>query len=270
MKKFITLLISVFMIFSLASCSSKEDKKEEASDKKQIKIGCTTFSEITLKLAEDEIKKLGYEIEYVNFDTNILPLTAANDGSVDISFGQHEKFVKTFNQQNKGNLAMVQPYVYTTGIGLYSEKHKKLEDIPNGAQIGIMNDAMNLDRGLKIMENAGLIKLNKKENGTCTVLDIKENPKNLKFIEMEQMQTVKSLADLDASLVFFTHMFNAKKDVNAYLARDNDAKDYPMGIITKEENKNAKWAVDIANALKSESVQKKVDNHFKGVFEFYK
>ncbi len=270
MKKFIILIVSIFMIFSFVSCSSKENKKEENSDKKQIKIGCTTFSEITLKLAEDEIKKLGYEVEYINFDTNILPLKATNDESVDASFGQHEKFVKKFNEQNKGNLAMVQPHVYTTGIGLYSEKYKKIEDIPNKAQIGIMNDAMNLDRGLKIMEKSGLIKLNEKDSGTYTVLDIVENPKELKFVEMEQMQTVKSLEDLDAALVFFTHMFNAKKDVNSYLTRDSDAKDYPMGIITKEENKNTKWAVDIANVLRSESVQKKINDYFNGVFEFYK
>lgn len=269
MKKFIALAIVVVMSFGLIACSKKEDKKEEASSKTKIKIGCTNFSKISLELASDEIKKMGYEVEYVLFDTNVLPLTAANDGSVDISFGQHEKFVQNFNSQNKGNLAMVEPHVYTTGIGLYSEKHKKIEDIPTGGKIAIMNDAMNLDRGLKILQDAGLIKLDQKEGKASTVLDIKENPKKLELVQVEQMQTVSSLKDVDASIVFFTHMFNAKKDVTSYLARDKDAKDYPMGIITKEENKNQKWAVDIAKALKSESAQKKINDHFKGVFEFY-
>lgn len=275
MKKVIAFMLFIVMAVSLVSCSNGENSKEESKEKskveekKNIKIGCTNFSKISLELADEEIKKMGYEVEYVLFDTNILPLTAANEGSVDISFGQHEKFVENFNSQKGGDLALVEPHVYTTGIGLYSEKHKTIEDIPKGGKIAVMNDAMNLDRGLKILEEAGLIKLETKEGQSATVLDVKENPKELEFIEVEQMQTVSSLKDVDAAVIFFTHMFNAKKDVNSYLARDKDAKDYPMGIITKKENKDSKWATDIAKALKTETSQKKINEHFKDVFEFY-
>lgn len=212
-KKFIIFAFFIVLSLSSVACRKNNDKQiGENEDKKKIKIGCTEVSEISLKAAEQDMKEMGYDVEFVIFDSNILPIKSVNDGSVDISFGQHLKFAQKFNEENNGDLDMVEPYTYYTGIGLYSEKHSKLEDLPNGAKISIMNDAMNMDKGLRMLEDAGLIKLDDEKKGTYSLMDIKENPKNFEIIDMEQAQTVRSLEDLDGSIVFFTHMLNVGKD----------------------------------------------------------
>ena len=43
-------------------------------------------------------------------------------------------------------------------MGLYSEKHKKANEIPDGSEIAIPNDPTNQARALKLLDAAGLLK----------------------------------------------------------------------------------------------------------------
>ena len=46
-------------------------------------------------------------------------------------------------------------------MGLYSEKYKKANEIPDGSEIVIPNDPTNQARALKLLDAAGLLKLKK-------------------------------------------------------------------------------------------------------------
>lgn len=271
MKKRILSLVAVSMLAlgALTGCGSgTESNVENESGKSEIKIGGTSISEVTYNAIKEDFEKLGYKTEFVLFDANPVVLEACNSGEVDMALGQHIKFVKSFNENNSGDLDMAKPYGYYTGIGLYSEKFDSIEDIPDNAEIAIMNDAMNMDIALSILQENNLIKLDDKVD-TYTVADIVENPKNLKIVDMDQAQTVTALEDMDAACVFFTHMANAGKDPASYIARDSQLINYPMGVIVKEENVESDWAVDFAKGFKNENVQNEINEAFPGVFTFY-
>lgn len=246
----------------------KESNNGEGDEKTTIIIGGTSISEVTYQAIKPEFEKLGYTTKFVSFDSNPVVLQACNSGEVDIALGQHLKFVKSFNESNSGDLDMAKPYGYYTGIGLYSNKYESVDEIPDGAQIAIMNDAMNMDIGLKILEEVGLIELDPNLE-TYTVADIVNNPKNLEIIDMDQAQTVTALEDVDAACVFFTHMSNAGKDPASYIARDQQLINYPMGVIVKGANVESAWATDFAKCFRIDSVQKEINEAFPGVFEFY-
>ena len=89
---------------------------------------------------------------------------------------------------------------------MYSSKHDSVEEIPEGGQIGLCNDATNQTRGLKLLEEQGLIKLDENVE-TPTVYDIVENPKNLEFIEAEMSVLPQSYEDVDAIVVAGQHMY---------------------------------------------------------------
>lgn len=268
-KKMSTLLLGAILCFSLSACSTKNEDKNTKADK-IIKIGGTEISQVSYEAMNKEFEKMGYKTEFICFDANPVVLEACNSGEVDVALGQHRKFVKSFDENNGGDLEMVKPYGYYTGIGLYSEKYDSVKEFPKGATIAIMNDAMNMDIGLRVLEKAGLIKLNQKDSGAYTLVDIDENPKNLNIVDMDQAQTVRSLEDMDGALVFFTHMNNAGKDPKSYIVRDDQSVNCPMGPIVKKANSNEKWAVDFASCLRVKSVQKEIDKSFPGVFTFYK
>jgi D-methionine transport system substrate-binding protein len=270
MKKnfyFSKIVFITVIILGLFGCNNKNTT--DPADKKEISIAVTEISEVSLKAAENEFQKRGFKEKLILVDSNISVLKSVNDGSVDAAMAVHKPFMEKFNKENNGDLVMVQPYTYYTGIGLYSEKYKSLDEIPQKARISIMNDAMNMDKGLRMLEDAGLITLDKGKEGAYTIIDIKDNPKNIEIIEMDQAQTVKSLSELDAAVVFFTHMRNAGKDYTAYLFRDQDAKEYPIALVVKKGNENAPWAAALAESLKSEESVKVINEYFGGVFTIY-
>ncbi|MDR0880477.1 MAG: methionine-binding protein [Clostridioides sp.] len=275
-KRLIAIMATLMMVFTMTACSSKttgdaekkETEKTEATDK-VIKVGGTEISKVYYDAMQSEYEKMGYKTEFVLFDSNPVILEACNSGQVDVALGQHAKFVESFNETKGGKLAMVKPYGFYTGIGLYSEKYKKAEEFPDGSTIAIMNDPMNMDIGLRTLQKAGLIKLGE-DKGTYSIVDVKENPKNLKIMDMDQAQTVRSLSDMDGALVFFTHMNNAGKDPASYIVRDDVSVNAPMGVIVKKESADKKWATDYASTLRNESVQKTITDKFPKVFTFYK
>ena len=74
-------------------------------------------------------------------------------------------------------------------MGFYSKNIHSLKDIPDGATFAIPNDPSNEGRGLQLIEKAGLIKLQPGKDGSAiTVADIIDNPKHLKFKELEAAQ----------------------------------------------------------------------------------
>lgn len=261
-------IVITILVLGLLGCGSKKEEPS-SEEKKEVSIAVTEISEVSLKAAESEFQNKGFKEKLILVDSNVALLKSINDGSVDAGMAVHKAFMEKFNKENNGDLVMVQPYTYYTGIGLYSEKYKSLDEIPQKARISIMNDAMNMDKGLRMLEDAGLITLDKSKNDQYTLLDIKENPRNIEIIEMDQAQTVKSLEELDGAVVFFTHMRNAGKDYTTYLFRDQDAKDYPIALVVKKGNENAPWAVALAESLRSEEAGKVIKEYFGGVFTIY-
>lgn len=255
-----------------ASSQVSEDTQEETkseSKEKVIKIaGTASVSEVFYEALKEKYEAMGYKTEFIAFDSNPVCLEACASGETDISLGQQKKFVQSYNANNGADLDMVKPYGMFTGIGLYSEKYESIDDIPDGSQIAVMNDATNEDVSLKILETAGLIKLSD-DVEFVTVADITENPKNLEIIEMEQAQTVTALDDMAAACCWFTHMSASGKDPSSYLIRDEVMINYPMGVIANAEDAASDWAVAMAECLRDPEVQAAIDEVFPNVFEFY-
>ncbi|GKX53127.1 MetQ/NlpA family ABC transporter substrate-binding protein [Budvicia aquatica] len=263
MKKLLAGLSCFLIILGLTACDSA-DKPSEA----KLKIACNEVSCAIIEPGLSWIKQHGLNVELVMMDNNVNIIKSVNDGSVDAGVGVHSKFMESFNQQNNGKLVMVKPYPFTTGIGFYSERYKSLDTLPEQAKIAIMNDAMNMDRGLRMLQSAGLIELDKTKNDSYSLLDITKNPKQLEFIDMDQTQTVRSLQDVDGAVVFFTHMRNANKDFRSYIVRDKSANEFPMGLVVRQDNTEQPWANTLAEALRSESVRQGITKNFDGVFEY--
>ena len=258
---------------AVQTAAAKEEAKETEERKtdkedKVIKIAGTSVSQVFYEAFKDKYEAQGYKTEFIPFDANPVCLEACASGEVDVSLGQQKKFMENFNKNNGADLAMVKPYGLYTGIGLYSNEYTSVEEIPEGAQIAVMNDASNEDVALRISEDAGLIKISE-EVELATVADIVENPKNLEIIEMEQAQTVTALEDMDAACCWFTHMASVGKDASTYLVRDNVMVNYPMGVFTKSENAESDWAVAMAECFRDPEVQEKIEETFPDVFEFY-
>ena len=91
--------------------------------------------------------------------------------------------------------------------------------------IGIPNDPTNEARALLLLQSEGLIQLDNSTNLTATVLNISDNPKNLKFIETDAAMLPRSLDDVAVAVINANYAleagFSPLKDALALESKDS-------------------------------------------------
>ena len=138
----------------------------------------------------------GIDVTAVEFTDWTTPNVAVNAGDLDLNFFQHQPFLDNAIQKNGFKLASAGTS-FLANIGLYSLKHKAAADVPVGGKVALANDPVNQGRGLLLLQKAGLITLKPGVGFLGTVDDIAQNPKKLKFVEVEGPQLVRVTGDVD-------------------------------------------------------------------------
>lgn len=261
MKKILSFVLAAIMCMALlAGCGSSDN----SGDKKVIKMGGNGLYAANVEILS-ELMKDKYDIQLVNVDSNSGCVEGAVHGSIDCFMYNHIPWLKQYNESNGTDFVVIEPVFYTR-MALYSDKYDKLEDLPDGATIAICNDSVNMENNLVFLEQLGLIKLGEKAEGESflTTLDVIENPKNIKFQEVEISYAVRSLEDCDAAICTATYVLTAGKDPNKFLAEYEDKKNFPIGLTVLKKNENEQWVADIMETLKSDEFAAEFNKQFQG------
>ncbi|MFV0413470.1 MAG: MetQ/NlpA family ABC transporter substrate-binding protein, partial [Oscillospiraceae bacterium] len=142
----------------------------------------------------------GIDLTITEFNDYILPNTALEDGSLDANYFQHLPYLENFNAENGTDLVSAGG-IHIEPLGIYPGKTKTLEELQDGALIGIPNDTTNESRALFLLQEQGLITLKDGVEFKAVPSDIVENPRNLQFKELEAAQLPVSLPDLDFAVI---------------------------------------------------------------------
>lgn len=232
---------------------------------KPIRIGVTAGPHAQIL---EQVKKVaerdGLKVQIVEFTDYIQPNAALAAGDLDANSYQHKPFL---DQQVKDRGYKITSVGYTVNfpIGIYSKKVRSLKDLKEGARFGIPNDPTNGGRVLLVLQDQGLIKLKPGVGLKATPLDVVENPKKLKFVELEAAQLPRSLDDLDASAVNTNYAvpagLNPGKDA---IAQESARSPYVNLIAVREQDKDKPWVAKLVKAYHSEEIRKFVQAEFKG------
>ncbi|MDR2790920.1 MAG: MetQ/NlpA family ABC transporter substrate-binding protein [Campylobacteraceae bacterium] len=155
----------------------------------------------SIEAAAKEAKKQGIEVEVVEFTDWTTINVATDKGDIDLNYYQHEPFLNNAIEKNGYKLTPI-GWGVLANIGLYSNKHKSFDTIPNKAKVAIANDPVNQGRGLLLLQKAGLIKLKDSGHDKSTLDDITDNPKKLSFTEVEGVQVVRTISEVDIAITF--------------------------------------------------------------------
>lgn len=232
---------------------------------KPIRIGVTAGPHAQIL---EQVKKVaerdGLKVQIVEFTDYIQPNAALAAGDLDANSYQHKPFL---DQQVKDRGYKITSVGYTVNfpIGIYSKKVRSLKDLKEGARFGIPNDPTNGGRVLLVLQDQGLIKLKPGVGLKATPLDVVENPKKLKFVELEAAQLPRSLDDLDASAVNTNYAvpagLNPGKDA---IAQESARSPYVNLIAVREQDKDKPWVAKLVKAYHSEEIRTFVQAEFKG------
>lgn len=295
MKKMMSLLLSGMMVLSLAACSgsetaketTKEEPKTEAKEtaakeseaatteaKKEpvtLKIGCVAATEPCVQIMKEAMEGTGYEVEVVVFEGNNLPAEALNAGDIDGLFCNSLKWMNTFNEENNADLAMAFPY-YFSYAGLYSAKWDSPEAFPDGAKVIVSNGLSNIDGGLRILQNAGLITLAEtpSENNFYSIIDIVENPKNIQITPAELTTAMSSINDVDgvvASAVIVKE--SGVMSPSEHMGLSTRDQMTPQGLIVSGKDENAEWVSVAKEQMEQQKWYDAFNERFDGTFILY-
>lgn len=247
---------------ALVGCDQKE------KDPNHIKVGVIVGSEqqvaeVAKKVAKD---KYGLDVELVTFNDYVLPNEALSKGDIDVNAFQHKPYLdQQIKDRNYKLVPVGSTFVYP--IAGYSKKIKSLDELQNGAQVAIPNDPTNLGRSLLLLQKVGLIKLKDGIGLLPTVLDVVENPKNIKLVELEAPQLPRSLDDQQIALAVINTTYASQ--INLTPAKDGifvEDKDSPYVnlIVAREDNKDAENVKKFVEAYQSDEVSEAANKIFNG------
>ena len=121
--------------------------------------------------------------------------------------------------------------------------------------IAIPNDTTNEARALLLLEDLGYIKLKDGAGITATILDIAENPHNIKFNEVEAAQLANVRKDVDFAVINCNYALEAGLNPSAdALGLEGSSSAYVNILCVKEGRENEPVVKALAAALLSKQV----------------
>jgi D-methionine transport system substrate-binding protein len=274
-RRISTLVIGSLVALSLlvtgcGSSTQNSGNKAPAANSNQsvtIKVGATPVPHAeVLEFIKPQLAKEGINLEIVKFTDYALPNPAVDSGEIDANYFQHTPYLETFTKDRGLKLVTIGT-VHIEPMGIYSKKVTKIDEFKNGDTIAIPNDPSNGGRALLVLEKAGLIKLKQGAGIKATVMDIAENPKQLKITAIEAAQLPRVLTDPKVTGAVINTNYALEGGLNPtkdalYLEDKNSP--YANIVVAKESRKDDPNLQKLVKALNSPEVKKFIEDTYKG------
>lgn len=261
MKKITTATLLLLLVLILAACGDES----RAEDTTKVTLGISGSDTTIWDYIAEKAKKEGIDLEIQTFSDYVAPNLALAEGELDLNAFQTISYFDEFVAEHKIDIVPIGSTVIAP-MGLYSDKYKSIDEIPEGSQIAMPNEATNMGRALLLLNEAGLITLSEDAGLTGTAEDIIENPKNLKIVPMVSGHTPRALPDVAASVinngVAVDAGLNPTEDP---IARESDtAKPYINLIAANAKDADNEAYLKIVELYQQEDTTEFIIEHTKG------
>jgi D-methionine transport system substrate-binding protein len=185
--------------------------------------------------------KNGLDIQLIEFSDYVVPNAALDAGEFQANSFQNQPYLD--NQKvDRGYKIESVGLTVNFPIGVYSKKHKSWSDIPNGGTVSIPNDPTNGGRVLLRPCDKEVIKLKEGVGFKPKPSDITDNPRKLKFIEIDAAQSPRALDDVDAAAINTNYATQAGLDpVKDPILREDPKGPYVNLIAVRAADKDKPW-----------------------------
>lgn len=285
MKKTIAIALALALGASLAACGSTSSSAaasastsgSAAGETVTLKVGASPspHAEI-LEAAAPILAEQGIELDIVEFDDYVLPNTALADGSLDANYFQHQPYLTNFNAENGTDLVSAGSIHYEP-LGLYAGKTASLDELADGAVIGIPADATNGGRALLLLQDLGVLTLKdgidldyfrNAEDITFSEYDgIAENPHNVQPKALEAANLPAALPDLDFAVINGNYAIPAGIADKLLATEDaaGDAAQVFANIVAVRSGDETRPEIEaLVEVLKSDEVKSFIEEKYEG------
>lgn len=264
MKKYLnfTSIISflAILLVVLSGCSNEDNE----AGKIKVSVTSVPHGEI-MEHIKPELAEKGVELVIVVADDYDVHNRSLDEKEVDANYFQHMPFLE--EQIADFDYDIIEfGKIHLEPLGVYSEKYESLDDLPDGAVISIPNDPTNESRALALLHRNGLIEMEDLSNLKSTIIDIKENPRNFEFQEIDAAMLTRSLEDVDASIINtnFALMADLNPLEDALAIEGADSPNANILAIRKGDEDREELII-LQETLMSESVREFILEKYEGV-----
>jgi len=230
-----------------------------------IKVGVTAGPHAQILEAVKAIAaKKGLDIQVIEFSDYVVPNAALEAGDLQANSFQHQPYLDNQVADRKYKIESVATTV-NFPMGIYSKKVKSWDEVKTGATLAIPNDPTNGGRVLLLLSDKGVIKLKDGVGFKPTMLDIVDNPKKLKVIEIDAAQTPRTLDDVDVAGVNTNYATQSGLDpVKDALLREDPKGPYANVIAVRSADKDKPWVKILVESYRSAEIKEFIATKFKG------
>lgn len=261
MKKYIVILLSTIIALSISGCAVTPQIEPNT-----IKVGVTSGPHATILYAVKQVAEQdGLTIEVVELDGYTAPNDALQLGQIDVNSFQNKNYLESVKQNKNYDFTPIAKTIVFP-MGLYANKIKSIQDIPNNARVAIPNDHINSGRALVLLEKAGLIRLRPGLDGYhVNVEDIIDNRKNITIQEFDTEQVAENIKEFDLAAVTssYAQKYGLSPSKDSLLLEDADSP-YAHLLVVRSKDKNNPLIAKLINAYHSDDVKKYINEQFKG------
>ncbi|MBP5244546.1 MAG: hypothetical protein J6Z28_07510 [Succinivibrio sp.] len=259
----------------LASVLSVCAVSANAADVKEIKVGVVGDYVAQWDTVNEILKKDNLKVKLVRYSDYATPNRALHDGEIDINAFQHKAFLKNDIERNGYEIVDIGDTIITPlCVFNNKDKIKSIDDIKDGDIIAIPSDLTNGGRALKVLEAAGLIKVDPSKGYTPTKADITEYVKKIKIREAESGILARILPDVSAALINGGNAYTAKLNpsTDSIYQENIDPKVNPAAavlinvIAAKKDRAEDADLKKVVEAYQTDAVADTILDAYKGAF----
>lgn len=222
-------------------------------------------AQILTDFAAPRLAEQGIELKVKEYTDYIQPNKDTASGAVDANYFQHITYLENSNAENGTDLVSA-GLIHYEPFAVYAGTSNDLDAIADGATIAIPNDPTNEGRALLLLQDLGLISLSDPDNLEATPKDIKDNPHNIKFQELEAAALPRALSSVDFAVINGNYAIEAGYHVSDALAHESSdslaVEKYANIICVAKGSEDKKAVRALVEVLTSEDFKSYLEEHY--------
>lgn len=240
----------------VTACGNNDEvvKTSEPIEPIQIKVGFgpSNYADQFKESIQPILERKGYKVIPVVFSQNPMITSSMRDNEIDASISQSYAFMLDLNRLLNMDMMGI-GHTATAPQSLRSTKHQSLDEVEDGMLISLSNDSVNMERGARILESLGWVKINDNAKpATFSLKDIEKGQYDLKFIEVDPAQSMRSMDDVDFAVVNGNYVVNMGQKINDGLYVEKTPDEHRVIVTIQSKDKDQQWAKDLAAAYASD------------------
>ena len=246
----------------LAACGggSSSDASGSSSDVVTLTVGATPspHAKILTYINDNLAADAGIKLDIVEYTDYVQPNTALNDGDLDANFYQTVPYLENAEKQFGYDFEAGEG-IHLEPLGVFSNKHKSLDELPDGGTIGIISDTANQSRALELLATQGLVSI--PEGDGDVNINTVTKLKNFDFREVEGPQLVRSLDDFDYAVINGNFAQEGGKTISGDALVVESPVDNPAVniLVWKGDSKKADAIAKLEKILHSDEVKQYIE-----------